>query len=318
MSRLFYPEGNDLLDYEWSRLLGQTQGTDFDFSALADSLDCQRDFSGAGIIYNDGYRSFLVRLSRRTSTPGQNLITHVVVTQTTQLSREGMEKSVKEAVKDPSIGTEIASTALSCGAVILTAVAWAASMGSVPLTGGMSTPLAVLATAGTVATAVQCGNGLWRLHDITSNNGHKVDWIDTQGWYIATTTALDLISLLSLTGPLKEAVMTYKAMKSASSLKVIDWLKRYPRMERVRLTEGIIKQLNPGISNKAMIRVGKYPRRFPSEAVHKELIKQLISATTSAMAISGSTVSGVIQSPGSITTSGEYVFGLLHSVDTLN
>ncbi len=85
--------------------------------------------------------------------------------------------------------------------------------------------------------------------------------------------------------------MTYKAMKSASSLKVIDWLKRYPRMERVRLTEGIIKQLNPGISNKAMkamIRAGKYPKRFPTEAVHKELIKQLISAMTSAMAISGS------------------------------
>lgn len=321
MSRLFYPEGNDLPGYEWSRLLGQTQGTDFDFSALADSLDCQRDFYGAGIIYNDGYRSFLVRPSRRPPTPGQNQITHVIVTQTTQLSREGMEKSVKEAVKDPSIGTEIASTALSCGAAILTAVAWVASVGAVPLTGGMSTPLAILATAGTIATAVQCGNGLWRLRDITSNNGHKVDWIDTQGWYIATTTALDLISLLSLTGPLKEVVMTYKAMKSASSLKVIDWLKRYPRMERVRLTEGIIKQLNPGISNKAMkamIRAGKYPKRFPTEAVHKELIKQLISAMTSAMAISGSAVSGVIHSPGSIATSGEYVFGLLQSVDTIN
>ncbi|WP_240516103.1 hypothetical protein [Enterobacter cloacae] len=321
MSRLFYPEGNDLPGYEWSRLLGQTQGTDFDFSALADSLDCQRDFYGAGIIYNDGYRSFLVRPSRRTSTPGQNQITHVVVTQTTQLSREGMEKSVKEAVKDPSIGTEIASTALSCGAAVLTAVAWYAAAGSVPLTAGLSTPLAVLATTGTVATVAQCFNGLWRLYDLKRNDGQYVNWFDTQGWYIATTTALDLISLASVVGPLKEAVMTYNVMKSASSMKAIDWLKRYPRMERVRLTEGIIKQLNPGISNKAMkamIRAGKYPKRFPTEAVHKELIKQLISAMTSAMAISGSAVSGVIHSPGSIATSGEYVFGLLQSVDTIN
>ncbi|HEC5281189.1 TPA: hypothetical protein R3V32_002670 [Enterobacter cloacae] len=232
-----------------------------------------------------------------------------------------MEKSVKEAVKDPSIGTEIASTALSCGAAVLTAVAWVTSVGSVPLTGGMSTPLAVLATAGTVATVAQCINGIWRLYDIEYKNGQVVDWIDTQSWYIATTTALDLISLVSVTGPLKEAVMTYKVMKSASSIKVIDWLKRYPRMERVRLTEGIIKQLNPGISNKAMkamIRAGKYPRRYPSEAIHRELIKQLISATTSAMAITGSTVSGVIHSPASITTCGEYVFGLLQSVDTIN
>ncbi|HCB3588295.1 TPA: hypothetical protein MYV05_003525 [Citrobacter koseri] len=227
-----------------------------------------------------------------------------------------MEKSVKEAVKDPSIGIEIASTALSCGACILTAVACAASMTAVPLTGGMSTPLAVFATAGTIATAAQCANGLWRLYDIGLNDAQNVDWIDQQGWYTATSTALDLISLVSLAGPLKEVIMTYKVMKSTSSMKVLDWLKRYPRMERVRLTEAIIKQLNPGISNKtmkAMIRAGKYPRRYPTEGLHRELIKQLIS-----VAVSGSAVSGVIHSPESISTSGEYVFGLLQSVDTIN
>lgn len=321
MSNLFYPEGNDLPEYEWSRLLGQTQGTNFNFDALADSLDCQRDFYGVGIIYNDGSRSFLVRPSKRSSTPGLNQITHVIVTQTTHSSRESMEKSVKETVKDPSIGAEIASTALSCGACILTAVACVASLSAVPLTGGMSTPLAVLATAGTIATAMQCANGLWRLYDIGLNDAQNVDWVDQQGWYTATSTALDLISLVSLAGPLKEVIMTYKVMKSASSMKVIDWLRRYPRMERVRLTEAIIKQLNPGISNKAMkamVRAGKYPRRYPTEGFHGELIKQLISAMTSAMAVSGSAVSGVIHSPESISTSGEYVFGILQSVDTIN
>jgi len=321
VSHLFYPEGNDLPGYEWSRLLGQTKGTDFDFGALVDALDCQRNFYGVGIIYNDGSRSFLVRTSKRASTPGLNQITHVIVTQATHLSREMMEKRVKEAVKDPSIGTEIASTALSCGACILTAVACAVSASSVPLTGGMSTPLAVLATAGTIATFAQCVNGAWRLYDITRNDAQNVDWIDQQGWYTATFTALDLISLLSLVGPLKEVVMTYKVMKSTSSMKVIDWLKRYPRIERVRLTEAIIKQLNPGISNKtmkAMIRAGKYPRRYPSEGFHGELIKQLINAMTSAMAVSGSAVSGVIHSQESIITSGEYVLGLLQSVDTIN
>lgn len=250
MSNLFYPEGNDLPEYEWSRLLGQTQGTNFNFDALPDSLDCQRDFYGVGIIYNDGSRSFLVRPSKRSSTPGLNQITHVIVTQTTHSSRESMEKSVKETVKDPSIGAEIASTALSCGACILTAAACVASLSAVPLTGGMSTPLAVLATAGTIATAMQCANGLWRLYDIGLNDAQNVDWVDQQGWYTATSTALDLISLVSLAGPLKEVIMTYKVMKSASSMKVIDWLRRYPRMERVRLTEAIIKQLNPGYLTK--------------------------------------------------------------------
>ena len=319
MSRLFYPEGNDLPGYEWSRLLGHTKGTDFNFHALGEALDCQRDFYGAGIIYNDGYRSFLVRSSNRS--PGPNQITHVIVTKTTQLSREGMEQSITEAVKDPSIGTEIASTALSCGAVILTAAAWLVSMTAVPFTAGMSTPLAVLTTAGTIATGAQCLNGLWRLYDINTNGGQTVEWVDTQGWYTATSTVLDLVSLASVAGPLKEAVMTYKVMKANSSMKVIEWLKRYSRMERVRLTEAIIKQLNPGISNKAikaMIRTGKYPRRYPTESLHAELIKQLIGAMTSVMAVSGSAISGVIHSPGSVKNSGEYVFGLLQSVDTIN
>lgn len=319
MSRLFHPEGNDLPGYEWSRLLGHTRGTDFNFYALGEALDCQRNFYGAGIIYNDGYRSFLVRPSKRASGPNQ--ITHVVVTKPTQLSREGMERSITEAVKDPEIGIEIASTALSCGAVVLTAVAWTASMTAVPFTGGMSTPLAILATAGTLASGAQCMNGLWRLQDIAFNDSQLMNWVDTQDWYIATSTALDVLSLASLTGPLKEAVMTYRVMKAISSLKVTEWLMRYPRIERVRLTEGIIKQLNPGISNKAMkaiVRAGKYPRRYPTEAFHAELIKQLISATTSVMAISGSAVSGVVRSPGNVATSGEYVFGLLLSVDSIN
>lgn len=204
---------------------------------------------------------------------------------------------------------------------MLTAVACVVASGAVPLTAGTSTPLAIMAAAGTAATAVQCGNGLWRLYDIEFNDAKGVTWVDTQEWYLATSTALDLISLASLAGPLKEVVMTYRAMKSASSMKVFNWLKRYSRMERVRLTEGIIKYLNPGISNKvmkAMIRAGKYPRRFPTNAVRRELAKQMISVITSAMAISGSKLNGVIHSLESISASGEYVFGLLQSMAVVN
>lgn len=92
-------------------------------------------------------------------------------------------------------------------------------------------------------------------------------------------------------------------------------------MERVRFTEGIIKYLNPDISNKvmkAMIRAGKYPRCFPTNAVRRELAKQMISVVTSAMAISGSKLNGVIHSPENISASGEYVFGLLQSMDVVN
>lgn len=119
------------------------------------------------------------------------------------------------------------------------------------------------------AYGVQCFNDLARMVDISLNCGQYINRIDTQAWYIATTTVLDLISLVSVAGPLKEVVMTCKVMKSASSMKGIDWLKRYPRMERVRLTEGIIKQLNPGISNRAMIRARNIPNIFPQKPFTK-------------------------------------------------
>ena len=58
-----------------------------------------------------------------------------------------------------------------------------------------------------------------------------------------------------------------------------------------------------------MIRAVKYPKWYAEEEIYRELITQLISSTTRTMAITGSTVSGVIRSPGNIITSGEYVFG---------
>lgn len=320
MSNLLHPEENNLPDFEWSWMTGQTS-SDFDFQALENSLDCLRDFYGVGIIYNDGSHSYLVRPSHRSSASGQNQVTHVVVARIVQLSQEAITKSVKEAVSAPSLGTEVASTLLSCGALVLTAAATVVATGAAPVTGGASAPLAVLAAAGTAATFVQCGNGLWRLYDIEANDAKNVIWLDSQGWYTSTSTALDLVSLASAGGALKEAVTTYRAMKAASSMRVIEWLKGYSRAERARLTEGIIKFLNPGISNKvmkAMIQAGKYPRRFPTEAVHKKLQEQLINSITSGMAVAGSAVSGVIHSPASISNSGEYAIGLLQSISVVN
>lgn len=320
MSTLLHPKGDNLPDYKWSRMLGQTS-SDFDFKALENSLDCLRDFYGVGIIYNDDSHSYLVRPSRGSSLSGQNQVTHVVVTRVVQLSAEAVTKSVKDAVSAPSLGTEIASTFLSCGALVLTAAATVVAAGAAPVTGGVSAPLAILAAAGTAATAIQCGNGLWRLYDIEVNDAKNVIWLDSQDWYTSTSTALDIVSLASAGGALKEVIVTYKAMKSASSMRVIDWLKSYSRAERTRLTEGIIKFLNPGISNKTikvMIKAGKYPRRFPTEAIHKKLQEQLINSITSGMGVTGSAVSGVIRSPESINNSAKYVIGLLQSLSTVN
>ncbi|HEX4504035.1 MAG TPA: hypothetical protein VH187_23190 [Scandinavium sp.] len=315
-----FSDKNNLPDYEWSRVFGKTNA-EIDFQKLADALDCQRGFYGVGIIYDDGIQSYLVRPANYSAFSRFSQVTHITVTKVPVITRENISDRVTKTITSPSLAVEIGSTLLSCGACALTAAVGIFITGTVPFTAGMSAPLAILAGAGSVATLMQCVNGLWRLYDIEANDARNVNWIDSQDWYLATSTALDLISLASIAGPLKEAVMTYRVMKSVSSMKVTDWLKKYSRMERARLTEGIIKHLNPGISNKVMktmIRAGKYPTRFPTDSLRGELAKQLVNAITSTMALSGSAISGVARNPRNINKSGEYVVGLLQSFSVVN
>lgn len=53
--------GNHLPDYSTARGLGMASGDDFDFTSLANQLDCMRSFNQVGIIYSDGPRQWLVR-----------------------------------------------------------------------------------------------------------------------------------------------------------------------------------------------------------------------------------------------------------------
>jgi len=52
---------NDLPDYGFARSLGLASGSDIDFTALANQLDCSRSFSQVGIIYSDVGSHFTCR-----------------------------------------------------------------------------------------------------------------------------------------------------------------------------------------------------------------------------------------------------------------
>lgn len=313
------PEAN-MPGYDFARFSGKG-ATVFNFDALGAAMDCTRDFAQAGIIYADGTERYLVRPSKRHPNGQSGIVTHVVVTKPpAQGSKTTVGKSLTDAVSATSLGPEIASTVLSCGAMIITAGVMATAGAAVPLTAGASGALVALGYAGAAATGLQCINGLYRLYDLVENGGEDVAWLDSQGWYNATSTALDLISLASAGGVLKEVVTTWRAMKSVSSLKASQWLKEYPRQDRKRLTELIIKLQNPGISNKeikALIRAGIYPKRFPVEPVQVELARQLGNLVTSAAALAGSAVSGVVASPGNIPKTGRYIVGTIQSLAVL-
>lgn len=310
------PEKN-LPGYDYARMAG-FGAADFDFKALGSAMDCNREFTQAGIIYADGAQRYLVRSGQRHPNGQSGIVTHVIVTKTkSQPSTSSVGNSLTDAVASTSMGTELASTVLSCGAMIITGGVMLAGTAATPLTAGGSGVLVAIGYAGTLATGLQCVNGLYRIYDLVENGGENVAWLDSQEWYVATSTSLDVISLASAGGALKEAVSTWRAMKSVSSLKATEWLKNYPRQDRARLTELIIRAQNPGISNKeikALIRAGLYPKRFPTGPVQVELTRQLGQVVTSAAALAGSAVSGVVASPGNIPRTGKYIIGTIQSL----
>lgn len=316
MDSHFYGQVSGLRSYNFPRWTIGGLNNNFDFMALEKSLDCTRLFNQCGVIFNDGDRSYLIRPSRRYSNSIHSQVTHIIISKINGRDISSSEKSVKKAINSPSLGTEIASTALSCGGALLTLGVFIFGIGATPITAGASTPFAILGYAGAAATTAQCINGVVRLYDIEFNDSKITNWFDSEAWYISTCTILDVISLAAAGGALAEVISTYKQMKSISSLKAIDWLKSWPRQDRARLTEIIIKTQNPGISNKeikALIRAGVYPSRYPVESVQRELKKQLVSALSSASAFMGSAVSGVIKSPDSIPKVGDYVIGMIQS-----
>ncbi|MBH1929277.1 hypothetical protein [Serratia rubidaea] len=75
---------------------------------------------------------------------------------------------------------------------------------------------------------------------IGTGNEEKVAWLDTQEWYTATSTALDIVSLAGAGAGLKSTLETYRLMKSTSSAGGLNWLKTLSRPERKRITEEIL------------------------------------------------------------------------------
>ncbi len=184
---------------------------------------------------------------------------------------------------------------------------------AVPFTGGTSSAVAYLGYAGMAASALQCGNGLYRVNKLYDGKGDELAQLDSEQWYIATSTVLDVISLASAGAALKEATMTYRAMRRISARKATEWLKSMPRSERKRLTENIIRAENPGISNnvlKEMVKNGLYPKRYPTEAIQNGLRQQLHSALNNSLTFVGSGISGTLSAPVNVKTTGQYLWAL--------
>ncbi|OTA20503.1 hypothetical protein Xbed_01307 [Xenorhabdus beddingii] len=312
---------NKLPNFQHAKMLGSLhQGAAaINFQAIADALDCHRDFYGAGIIYSDGlFKRYLVRPSKRRGTPVSSELTHIIIFNLE--AGANPEAELKTTVSEPNLMLEIGSTALSCGGAVASIVGGSVSGVLVPFTGGGSTAGVILAYSGLVATVAQCGNGAYRIYQLTAKGDEGVEhiaWLDSQDWYVMTSTILDITSLASGSAALKEAYHTYKIMKSTSPRKASEWLKSMPRHERKRLTEEIMRHNNPGISNKAIKKAmeqGKYIKRYPTEGIQNTLRNHLKDSLIAGGGFVGSGMTGTIRTPENTLKSGNYIIGAIYSI----
>lgn len=204
---------NTLPGYDLSRSLGNQTGADIDFKKLAEQLDCMRNFYNVGIIFDDGRQRWLVRPSRRIADANQSTVSHVVISKVPEIKQHSAEKAVVAALTAPSLATEITSTGFACGAMIVTLVMAFGAGAAVPMTAGGSGVIAAISLSGALATGAQCMIGAGRLLAINNDHGSDVAWLDSQDWYIATSTVLDVISLAAAGTALKGTLET-KCLKS--------------------------------------------------------------------------------------------------------
>lgn len=204
--------------------------------------------------------------------------------------------------------SELVSTSLSCGAAILSWVAVGGSSAAIPVSGGTSTIITVLAWSAATASTAQCINSTYRLYNETDyGNGEMNAWLDSQAWYTSTSTVLDIISVAggvaAAGATIKMALNLHKS--TGKGLKEI--LKQLNRHERKRLTEELIRAQNPGISNKMLkmfVNAGKYPKRYSNFEISNSIRLQLKDAMGAAFSFAGSATGGIIRSPNRIPEMG--------------
>lgn len=202
--------------------------------------------------------------------------------------------------EDSRFYSELMSTSLSCGAAVLSWVAFAGSSAVIPVTGGTSTALSVLTFGAATASSAQCGVSTFRLWNESSfGNSATNRWLDSQEWYNHTVTALDV---LSVAGAAAATGMTLKMalqlQRSGTPIKKV--LEGLSRQQRKALTEDIIRANSPGISNralKALVASGTYPKRFGKAELSNTVRLQLKDAIGATFSFMGSASGGVIRDP---------------------
>lgn len=263
---------------------------------LFEKLDSDRLLVGAGVVYIT--KDFSAVRLREFKPVCRIRPIHVIIHEIPP-SHTGNEYAVKitSQSRESRLIGEALGTALSCGAAVLGwMVVWGGAA-AVPISGGTSSAITILAYGAATASSLQCFNGLYRTAS-ELNGGKMNDTLDSQEWYTVTMQALDIISIAGAATSALAAFKAYQVVRSASSRSLLEILKGMSRAERKRITEEIIRVNHPKVSNrllKQMIRGGQYPKRLSNTSINTALMLHLKDAIGATLSFSGSASSGIVR-----------------------
>jgi hypothetical protein len=280
---------------------------------LLRNIDRINGFKGVRVVYFNGSEVVELRSHPPVCSPEKRT---VVIRPLRGREKDTVTHGVLSKQDDDRFYSELLSTGLSCGAAILSWVVVGGSSAAIPVSGGTSTAITVLAYGAATASSLQCVNSGYRLFNETDYGDKTANaWLDSQDWYSRTTTALDVISVaggVAAAGATLKMVLNLR--KAGTPVKEV--LNGLGRQQRKRLTEEIIRANNPGISNrvlKALVAAGKYPKRYSKLAISSSVGLQLKDAIGATLSFTGSATSGVVRNPGQLK---EFIVGVYNEIES--
>ncbi|MDN2660276.1 hypothetical protein OW491_10680 [Neptunomonas sp. CHC150] len=285
-------------------LLGrQTFGQQYLQSRLEISLDKQRLFSaidadpalsGAGVVYVD---SRLNVITLREFEPVCRIKPiKVVIREPLQALSDQQFIATSKDPRESKMVMEAISTGLACAGMAFSIIAIFTSAAAIPVTGGTSSAMTYVAYTAALATGAQCINGAARV-TMEAVAPSRLDALDSEEWYSTVMIALDVISLAGVAVSGYQMIKYVKVLNSeGQSVRTV--LQGLNRTERKRLTEEIIRQNRPGVSNKMrkMLQAqGVYPIRYAADRLQRTTVSQIYDSFAALLAFTGSAGSGVVR-----------------------
>lgn len=279
---------------------------------LLGKIDAINDYRGVRVVFYDGQKIHELR-----SHPPQCSVNKrtIVIRPLLNNEKEIVTHSTLSKQDDDRFYSELLSTGLSCGAAVLSWIVVGGSSAAIPVSGGTSTVVTILAYGAATASSLQCANSSYRLFNESSYGDNSVNiWLDSHEWYQNTAIALDVISVVGGVSAAGATLKTIFNLRKAGT-PVKEALKGLSRQERKRLTEEIIRANNPGISNKilkSLVAAGKYPKRYSKLEISSSVGLQLKDAIGATLSFTGSATGGIIRNPERIKS---FIVGVYNEIE---